>query len=168
MALVADTVWSGSLTYADRDNNKSTVEIFMPAALTNAEAQIILTGVRTRIAPLTDAVLVKSTLSIGEYEDTYPATQPPEGSETSRYGYFNFSTARPPVKSSISVPSILGSKVVDRTNTINVADADVAAFIAYMINTGIGVGNSPVGYAGDDLTALFSAPVKKHRQNSKG
>jgi hypothetical protein len=168
MALVADTVWTISLTYVDRDKNKSVVQIYVPAALTNTEATVILNGVVAEIAPLTDAVLLKTALSIGSLEDTWPATPAVETSDVERYAEFIFSTDRPPVKSKISIPSFLGTKVIDGTNTVNTSDADVSTFMAYMINTGIGVGNSPVGYAGDDLTAIFSAPEKKHRKNKNG
>lgn len=168
MALTDNPTWQVSLTYADRDRNTSKIGFHLPAALTFAQAGAAMSTVTSLIEPLTDAVLVAQSLVLGQYESTWPATPAPESSDVERYADFSFIGAVKPARTTIRIPSILNTLVIDGTNTVNIADAAVAAFIAGFIDTGLGVGNSPVTNSGVDLVSLGATPEKKHRFSAKG
>lgn len=168
MALAAATTHTVNYTFVDRDGDTSVMTVHFDSALTPADLVSAAAALRALIVPLSNAVLIKQEVVIVDVEATYPATLPVEESDVERYGFFNFSTARKPVKSSISVPSLKNTYVIDGTETINTTNADVLAFTSFMVDGQVGIGNGPVGYAGDDITALFSAPIKKHRKNVAG
>ena len=168
MALADNPTWTAALTFADRDRNTSSISYNLPAALSFADAGAAMSAVNALITPLTDAVLVGVSLVLGQYEATYPATLPPEGSDVERYADFAFVGATKPHRSSIRIPSIKNTLIIDGSNTVNLTDAAVAAFIAGFLNTGLGAGNSPVTGSGVDLVALANSPEKKHRYSRKG
>ena len=168
MALSAIPFWQVTASIADRDTNVRTFSFNLPAALTLAAATTAAEAVITLAMVLINGTLVRYNLSTGKYETTYPATLPPEESDVERKGVFVFATATFGQHVKIELPSFNNDYVVDKTNAIDPNDADVAAFIAAVIDTGLGAGNSPVSASGADVTGLFSAPQKIHRRSTKG
>jgi hypothetical protein len=168
MALTDSPTWDVSLTFKDRDGNPSTISYHLDAALTFAEAGAAMAAVNATIVPLSDAVLVGVSLVLSQYENTYPATLPPESSDVERYVTFPFVGSVKNARTSIKIPSIKNTLIIDQTETLNMADALVIAFRDTFLDTGIGVGNSPVTIHGADLVALLDAPIKKHRGTVAG
>jgi len=168
MALTATPNWEVSATVADRDKNLRSISFNLPSALTFAAATTAAEAIITAAATLINGVIVRYGLLGGKYESTYPATLPPEGSDVERKGVFVFNTTVFGQHVKVELPSINNDYVVDGSNIIDQADADVAAFVDAMVDTGLGAGNSPVSATGADITGLFGAPKKIHRKSSKG
>lgn len=167
MAFVQDGDWVGTITVADRDKDKGSMQVRLPDTLDRDAAFTSLTAIATALAAISDGVIVDLTLSQGWYNDAYNPATVPEASEVQRKGVFQFATASRGV-STYQVPSINNTKVIDGTSTINTTDAAVIAFQNVMLNTALGAGNSPVNNAGDDYTSVYGAPYKKHRESQKG
>jgi len=168
MALASTPNWEVSATVADRDKNLRSFSFNLPSALTFAAATTAAETVIAAAATLLNGVVVRYGLLGGKYETSYPATLPVEGSDVERKGVFVFNTAVFGQHVKIELPSINNTYVVDGSNIIDQADTDVAAFIAAVIDTGLGAGNSPVSSTGADITGIFGAPKKVHRKSSKG
>lgn len=168
MALASTPNWEVSVTVADRDKNLRTFGFNLPSALTFAAATAAAEAIITAAATLINGVVVRYGMLGGKYETSYPGTLPPEESDTERKGVFVFNTTVFGQHVKVELPSIDNAYVVDGSNIIDQADADVAAFVAAMIDTGLGAGNSPVSATGADITGLFGAPKKMHRKSGKG
>lgn len=168
MALAATPTWEVTATVADRDKNMRTFSFNVPNGLTYAEAYAAALVVINAAKALINGVVVRVNLLGGYYEDTYPATLPAEASDVERKAVFVFNTDTPPAKVKVELPSVNNTFVVDGSNSLDPANATVAAFIAAMIDTGIGAGNSPVSGLGADITGLFGGVRKIHRKSAKG
>jgi len=167
MALTADLVWVGSITFVDRDLNPSTVTLYAPAALTYAQAQTMLDEVRGAMETLSDAVPSAWSLSKGAKDLALVVGSAPETSDVERKGVFQWRAANGALLK-LEVPSIKNTYVIDGSNVIDPADADVTAFKDLMVNTTVGAGNSPVTYLGSDLIGSYGTAYKRHRASSKG
>lgn len=168
MAYAAVGTWSVNLSFLDRDNNPGKVSLNAPSA---AVLEDITGWINTTLAPsmvaLSDAKLVKVSVSQDWVDATVAASTPAESADVERKGVFVFKVAAG-YPSKVELPSFKNTKVIDGTDTINTADTDVAAFIAWMTDNSI---FDTVGMAnprGEALTALKSAPHKIHRESSKG
>lgn len=156
MALEANN-WGLSMTFQDRDKNKSTTGIFFQSALAYLDVEAAAAAAVAAFGALSDAPIVEYSIS-RNYVET-GAINPPETSEVQKKGYFSFSLADRR-KTSFEIPSIKPSVVVDNTNVINTADALVVALV-----TAVTAGGTDV--SGQDIIRLEKA-VKVHRQSSKG
>lgn len=163
MAFVVEPVVKISISFRDRDQNNSSFQYNVPTSLTFAEIQVGALAVGAAAALISDATFTGYSVSTGGNE-TAPALAI-EGSDVERKGSFTFIDAgnRP---STIQVPSISNSKVTDRTQEINQADAAVAAFIA-AFTTGALLTARPTSVTGVDFDACTRAK-KIHRKSSKG
>lgn len=167
MAFTNDIAWSATATFQDRDRNNSTMSINLPAALTFAAAETAALAFFNAAAATSDAVLYNYGLSKGATDYDLLVALPPETSDVERKGVFQARAANGQIVK-FEVPSIKNTLVVDGTNVILVADASVTAFIAAILDTGLGAGNSAVTNAGADLIANHGTPHKIHRKSSKG
>lgn len=164
MALTLAPAYDVSVTLVDRDRNTSTMTLHVDAAGDIADIETAITGtIIPAIAGVSDA-LVKSWSITRKAVDDTAASDAPETSDVERKGVFSFrgDNGQPYV---ISVPSFLNTKVIDRTNLINIADTQVAAFIAAIVTGGTGAG--PTTYLGSDIVILDHAR-KMHRGSRAG
>lgn len=167
MAFTADTTWAANARFQDRDRNTATMSIRLPAALTYAAAETAALAVFNAAAALSDAILYDYHLGRGATDYDLLVALPPETSDVERKGVFSFrATNGQTIK--LEVPSVLNSLVVDGSNILLVSDANVVAFVAAVLDTGLGAGNSPVTNAGVDLIASQGTPHKIHRKSAKG
>lgn len=156
MALEASN-WGVSLTFADRDKNTSTMKVYFQSGLAFAALEGAAAGLVAAAGALSDSPIVGYTIS-REFEETADV-QPPEISDVERKGYFAFRLADKRL-TSMSVPSIKNTLVLDNTNVINTADALVAAFVAAVSAGG-------TDSSGQDVIRLETAE-KRHRGSRKG
>jgi len=168
MALAATPTWQVDVSVADVDNNIRKFSFNLPNALTFAAANTAALVVINAAITLINGVITKYNLSGGYFENTYPATPADANSDSERKAVFVFATTVYGQLVRLELPSIKPDYVVDGSNVLDVANADVDAFVQAMIDTGIGAGNSPVSAYGTDITGLFSVPRKIHRASSKG
>jgi hypothetical protein len=156
MALVFGP-WSIDFRYKDADENSSTFTMYMQEAAAFADVETFAGLVRAAVEPLTDAVLTGYSITRNVFEDA-PADAP-ETSDVERKGYFlaRLSDTR---STSISIPSIENSLVVNGTNVINRAAAQVVAFVDLWQASG-------VDRVGTDLIRVEKAE-KRHRGSTNG
>lgn len=128
-----------SLSMSTPDGRKS-VQTFLPAATTLAQAQGFMTG----FAPLIDAIVGGV---INEAIVSFPLTLPgglkssaDAGATVHRGGLFGFDNASP-YKWSQYVPSLTPALLIG--TSVNVGDTDVAAYLTAM-ETGITVSGTPI------------------------
>lgn len=167
MPYVMDGDWVASITFVDRDKNKSTMRFRLPEALDRDAAQASLVAIATSAAALSDAAVSDITLTASWFNDAYNPATVAESSDVERKGVFQFSTANRNI-STFELPSILNTLVIDGTETINTTAAAVSTFQNTMLNTALGAGNSPVTNYGEDYTATYGAPYKRHRGSKRG
>jgi len=116
------------------------------------------------LAGISDAVVVGWTLT-RQAVDSAPAL-PGEASDVERKGVFSALTDNGHTVT-VSVPSILNTKVIDRTNQINLADAAVITFTnildgTTLLDTAFMVSNR------DEPVVEVIKGEKHHRASSKG
>jgi len=167
MAFVMDGDWVATVTFRDRDNNAATFQFRLPDTLDRDAGLASLTAVANAAAAISDAAVSDISLSQSWYNDAYNPATVAEASDVERKGVFQFRTASRAI-STFQIPSILNTKVIDGTETINTTDAAVIAFQGAMLNTLLGAGNSPVTAYGEDYTAVHGAPYKRHRGSKRG
>ena len=124
----------------------------------------IPTVVVAALAGISDAVVVGWTLT-RQAVDSAPAL-PGEASDVERKGVFSALTDNGHTVT-VSVPSILNTKVIDRTNQINLADAAVITFTnildgTTLLDTAFMVSNR------DEPVVEVIKGEKHHRASSKG
>lgn len=168
MALVNDTYWVASVSFKDRDDNKSGFSFYLPAALDYAAASAAAVFIAQAADAISNAVLYSLSLTQTQYDAVAALAAAPEESDVERKGVFQFATAQRGIKTKVEVPSIINTLVVDGSNVLNLADPTVAAFQAAFLNTGLGANNSPITLGGVDITGAFGTPYKMHRGSSKG
>jgi len=149
---------SVSIQVADRDLNKSDVNFKIDPATTLAAAQTLVANAIAALDPITNGLIYGWSISLGA-EETDPAVVAVEASDVQRKGQFKFtSDIGTPMR--IEVPSIDNTKVVDFSNIISNADADVAAFITFYLANALT--NSGAG------ASQFNGAEKIHRKSSRG
>lgn len=165
MAFNRRPVWGLNFTMEDRDKNTSTLGFFVDSVNTVLEME---TAVTTYYLPdlqaLTDAKIKSWGLtSVWENDSTALA---PETADVERKGVFSFRAANR-AAFTISVPSILNTVVIDRSNIINPADTAVAKFVSDMLSSGLLALVRPRTYLGSDI-ASFEKAEKHHRGSTRG
>ena len=165
MALVERSYQLLTIQMRDRDLNKSSVELRFSALLDLTDfLAAIPTVVVAALAGISDAVVVGWTLT-RQAVDSAPAL-PGEASDVERKGVFSALTDNGHTVT-VSVPSILNTKVIDRTNQINLADAAVITFTnildgTTLLDTAFMVSNR------DEPVIEVIKGEKHHRASSKG
>jgi len=165
MALVERSYQLLTIQMRDRDGNKSSVEMRFSALLDLTDfLAAIPTVVVAALAGISDAVVVGWTLT-RQAVDSAPAL-PGEASDVERKGVFSALTDNGHTVT-VSVPSILNTKVIDRTNQINLADAAVITFTnildgTTLLDTAFMVSNR------DEPVVEVIKGEKHHRASSKG
>jgi len=165
MALVERSYQLLTIQMRDRDLNKSSVELRFSALLDLTDfLAAIPTVVVAALAGISDAVVVGWTLT-RQAVDSAPAL-PGEASDVERKGVFSALTDNGHTVT-VSVPSILNTKVIDRTNQINLADAAVITFTnildgTTLLDTAFMVSNR------DEPVVEVIKGEKHHRASSKG
>jgi len=165
MALVERSYQLLTIQMRDRDLNKSSVEMRFSALLDLTDfLAAIPTVVVAALAGISDAVVVGWTLT-RQAVDSAPAL-PGEASDVERKGVFSALTDNGHTVT-VSVPSILNTKVIDRTNQINLADAAVITFTnildgTTLLDTAFMVSNR------DEPVVEVIKGEKHHRASSKG
>jgi len=163
MAILTSPVFKVSLSFRDLDKNEGTMTINVPVTTTIVEIDVAVAALRTIVEGLSDAAFVGYSIAYSAKE-TVPAT-PPEGSDVERKGSFTF-TDGAGYSTSLQVPSIKNSLVVNETQNINRADVLVVAFETAMV-TGALLTGRPTSNHGADLVSVSRAK-KIHRKSSKG
>jgi hypothetical protein len=151
-----------SIGFVDRDNNHGALSYNAPVTALVADVYADAQNVAAKVAAISDATLKNISISYGATE--YNPAQPAEASDVERKGVFTFRDAAG-FSSITSVPSIKNTLVIDGTQIINAADADVAAFVLAM--TGATLVAPPISLHGQDLQNLARAR-KTHRKSTKG
>jgi len=165
MALVERSYQLLTIQMRDRDLNKSSVEMRFSALLDLTDfLAAIPTVVVAALAGISDAVVVGWTLT-RQAVDSAPAL-PGEASDVEPKGVFSALTDNGHTVT-VSVPSILNTKVIDRTNQINLADAAVITFTnildgTTLLDTAFMVSNR------DEPVVEVIKGEKHHRASSKG
>lgn len=157
MALVPQA-WKLNISFKDADNNPSSTSIHYPAVNPFADVDTAAGVAVGLFQALSDAVVTGYSVERVYAQD---ATAPiaPEISDVERKGYFSFRLDDSRL-TSISVPSIKNSLVIDGTNKINRTDAAVLNFlnaVTGIATDSVGVGVGPVVKA-----------EKRHRGSTKG
>lgn len=166
MAWVQETAKAITYSFVDLEGNPSTLTLYAPVSVIQEDIDIWAQGVGyTTVLALTNASIIGYTTSQSFRQDAPQAAV--EASDVERKGKFPMRVSGGGV-STFSVPSIKNEKVVNGSNILNPADADVLAFQAMLVDTGIfdlvGLGN----FRGDALVAPSRAPYKAHRSNPNG
>lgn len=168
MALLNALVTTATIGFKDLDNNIGAFSFYLPGALESTDALAAATFIAQQAAPLSNGVLFTVTLSYTSFDSVAFNAAAPEGSDVERKGVFQFATDNRNLRTKLEIPSLNNIFVQNGTNAIKTDDPLVAAFIASMMNTGLGAANSPITNSGQDLTALYGTPHKIHRGSSKG
>lgn len=156
MAFVSEA-WDITVVFRDRDRNTSVTGAFYANNLPFVDVEAAASAFVAAIGALSDAPIVQYRITRAYRDDAAP--QPPETSDVERKGYFFFRLADSR-GTSISVPSIKNTLVVDNTNVINTSDPLVAAFVAAVQTSGTDA-------IGTDIVVLEKAE-KRHRGSRKG
>jgi hypothetical protein len=163
MAILTSPVFKVSLSFRDLDKNVGSLTINVPVTTTIAEINTAVAALRTVVDGLSDAAFIGYNISYSAVE-TEPAT-PPEGSDVERKGSFTFRDGAG-YPTTLQVPSIRNSLVINETQNINRAAAEVIAFEAAMTSAVLLTGR-PTSAHGADLVSTMRAK-KIHRGSSKG
>lgn len=163
MAFVGSGVVKVSMNFRDRDQNNSAFQYNVPNTLTFAEIEVGALAISAAASVLSDATFTGYSVSYTAGETT-PALAI-EGSDVERKGSFSFNDVGNRV-SSLQLPSIKNSLVIDRTQEINQSDLGVIAFIDAFI-TGVLLTARPTSATGVDFVRCSRAK-KVHVKSSKG
>lgn len=164
MALVENPGYDLSFTLQDLDLNKRGFTIRLPDGIVVDDVVAALSGTfQTLLAGISDAVLVGYSLSKSAYDPA--AVDAPESSDVERKGSFVFRATNNQL-GKMEVPSIKNTLVINKTNQIDTDNAAVAAFVDFILNGLVGLGQ-PVTNTGASYTSLVSAE-KIHRGSSRG
>lgn len=167
MAWTLSDVFFITLTVYDLDNNASTLQWYTPSSTLFGDIE---TWAQETLVPAATLLLdVKlGDLIISHHYVTDTPGVPTEASDVERYALFSFRGDDKRQTFTQGLPSIKNSYVVDGANILNMADPDVAAYVAAVIVSG------PLSllYAttsrGEPLTQIAKAAEKRHRRSSKG
>jgi hypothetical protein len=156
-----------TVTFKDRDNNRSRTSFNLPHGETETVTWDKAQAIAAAMALLLDSVLVHLAIVYEWVDPVASALQAPEGSDVERKGRFSFQAINGQ-HSRLELPSIKNTLVVDGSNTINVGDPLVAAFVALMASPTAGAELFPVTNTGSQFAALVPPAVKIHRASSQG
>lgn len=167
MAIVGEPRYVVTATFKDRDNNKSSFGFNLNSTLSNLAVEEAALDIAAAAAAISNALIVGVSINRSYVETANIALAAPESSDVERKAVYVFQTDEGQTVT-VQIPSVDNTKVVDGTNILNPADAAVIAFGTLFLDTGLGVGNSPITVSGEDLTSLARPAYKRHRNSSKG
>lgn len=154
-----ESTWGVSATFKDRDGNVSSVQTYYPGGNIFADVEAAALVFANSAASLSDCVVTQYSASKVWLNDQAAVTIPPEIADVERKGFFSFQLSDTR-QTSLSIPGIKNTLVIDGTNQINRADVAVAAFIAALE---AGTTDS----IGTDVVRVLKAE-KRHRGSRKG
>ncbi len=165
MALVQQPTYNVTVNLVDRDRNIGGLSVHIPTSSLIGAVETWVTGTLIpAIQGISNAVVKSWSISTSAVDDAAVALAV-EAADVERKGVFSFRAADGST-STVSIPSILNTVVIDETNIINKADAAVIAFRDAVLNTG-GLLITASTYLASDLVMLDKA-VKTHRGSSRG
>jgi len=167
MALVAEPRYVVTATFKDRDNNKSSFGFNLLSSLSNLQVEEAALDIALAAAAVSNALLIGLGINRNYVETANIALQAPEASDVERKAVYVFQTEEGQVVT-VQIPSVDNTLVIDGSNILNPAAAAVVAFSTLFLDTGLGVGNSPITVSGEDITSLKTPAYKRHRRSSKG
>lgn len=159
MALTDSNLWAGTLTFRDKDGNKSSTTIYEDGALLYAAASAAFATKAGLAGALSDAELVSITITRTFNDPNLLVNGAGPNSDVERKGAFVFVDAQyKPV--TVSIPSLKYGLTVEGSNVIAPGQVDVAAFVVAINATGR-------TYRNLDIIRLIEAE-KRHVNSSKG
>lgn len=159
MALTAKPTLSLVITWRDNDGAQATTEIQLPGATTPAAAATFASSMIPLLEPLSSAIIVGYNVIFGQIENNIPAI--PE-SDVEDKGFFLFNTANGN-RSSITIPGFLNTLLLDDNTDINLADADVDAFVD-ALTLGLAA-LQPSNNSGADIVSVREAYKQNRRSH---
>ena len=167
MALTQSATYNVTITFVDRDKNKSNMTLHVPVGDTTvtALASDIESGLIPALQGISDASVQGWSIALNAI-DRAPLGLPPEVSDVERKGVFSF-RATDGSTYTCQVPSIRNTLVIDETNIVNASDTFVAAFIAAVTDPAVLQLGKPSTYLGADLVT-FEKARKHHRGSTRG
>lgn len=162
MAFAARPVVSVVFTFRDNDGAQASMDISLPGATTPANAVAFAASILPLITPLTDAIPVGYNVIFGQVENLIPAI--PE-SDVEDKGFFLFNTANGG-RSSVTVPGFKNTLLLIDNQDIDLADADVSAFVdAFTLGLSA---LQPSNSSGSDITGVREAYKQNRRSHLTG
>lgn len=149
--------WSITYTFKDREGNVGSATVYVDETLDWLGVEAKASAMAGFMGNLSDSPITQYTISRLVTDPVSP--QPPEISDVERKGRFVFKLADTRT-TSVSVPSIKNSLVIDGSNLIDTANVAVAAFAAAVIEDG-------ADRVGVDINNIASA-TKRHIKNGQG
>lgn len=156
----------GHLSYKLLD--KLGVEVSTPIYVKIDDSQTIATAISEAnllgqaIDPITDSQILETRLTFVGTPVSGAKSAPASTAENERTGLFNFSQSAGPYRFGVDIPGFADSKI--SSGKINLADADVASFLAAMVAAGTAL--TPESTSLYTLVALLDALLsfRKHRK----
>ncbi len=159
VALTDSNLWAGTLTFRDKDGNKSSTTIYEDGALLYAAASAAFAVKAGLAGAFSDSELVSITITRTFNDPNLLVNGAGPNSDVERKGAFVFLDAQyKPV--TVSIPSLKYGLTIEGSNVIARANVDVAAFIAAIEATGR-------TYRNLDIVRILEAE-KRHVNSSKG
>ncbi len=149
--------WAVNLQFRDRDNNTARTSVYYDAGLPFVDIETAAAALVAAAGALSDAPIVSYAV-MRSFEDT-AAPQAPEIADVERKGVFQFQLADTR-STSMSIPSLKNTLVVDGTNVINRSDPLVVALVSAIEAAG-------TDSIGTDIIRLTKAE-KRHIKSAKG
>lgn len=167
MAITLSPVLTFSVTFEDRDNNRSTVGGYLPSATTAAAVQTWLTtDFIPAVQGISNAVVIAYNVSYSATDVIIQNTDAPEASDVERKAVFKL-LASNKGKSRIEVPSVDNAFVVDGSKVLDIAAPEVQAVIAALTTAGTG-GVQPASFYNSTFTGITAIPYKRHTGSNEG
>lgn len=164
MALIPSGAWEAAVSFRDNNGKTAAVGFYLPAGLTQLEAQGVFTAVANAMGAVSDAAIIGGSLTRAYAQDT-PAT-PPATSEVERKlripldaGIYRNATA-------VEVPSPAFTHEISGTDVVDVNSPAIAALLDLLAQGSLGPANGLVTYWGADITAT-GTPFVTHRNRKK-
>lgn len=167
MAVTQSPTYNVSISFIDRDKNRSNISFHVPVGDTTvgALAADIEAGLIPALQAISDAQINGWSIALTASERAL-ISPPAESSDVERKGVFSFRASDGSVYT-CQVPSIKNTLVIDETNIVNRADPLVGAFIDAITDPAVLQLGKPSTYLGADLVN-FEKARKMHRGSSRG
>lgn len=149
--------WSITYTFMDRDKNVGSATVYVDTTLDFAALETKASALALSMGALSDAPIVQYSITRLVVDPAAPVA--PEGSDVERKGRFVFKLADTR-QTSVSVPSLKNTLVIDGSNLIDQSNILVSTFVTAVVADG-------ADRVGVDIDALISA-TKRHIKNAQG
>lgn len=150
--------WELSLTLEDEEGKKSVVSMHLPGGTLQADAEAFASAISLLIDVITGAKITRIALALivtlpgGLKSDALAESEVEIGA---RFGFIDAQAFR----TSLRVPSFLQALLVTGSNSVDVEDSDVAAFVSAMTEglTPISTLVQPSTNRSDDIVSMSTA-----------